>query len=132
MKTVLKTIARIAVILLACLVVVGATVLLTPASSTTGNAEFGPRGERPGAAQTSGQSIDQSSSGTIANAQVPTDGQGNFDRRGPGGGEGREGGAGAMAWAQVGENLLKVSVIVLPFAVVGAIRRKRKVTIASA
>ena len=125
MKTVLKTIARIGVILLASLVVVGATVLLTPASSTTGNAEFGPRGNRPGAAQTTGQSVDQSSSSTTA-------GQQNFGRPSPGGGEGREGGAGAMAWAQVGENLLKVSVVVLPFAVVGAISRKRKATIASA
>jgi hypothetical protein len=130
MKTVLKTIARIAIILLACLVVVGVTVLLTPASLATGNAEFGPRGARPGAAQTTGQAVDQSSSGASADAQVPAEGQRNFGRPGPDGGEGREGGA--MAWAQVGENLLKVSVIVLPFAVVGAISRKRKAMIASA
>lgn len=123
MKTLLKTIARIAVILLAGLVVVGATVLLTPSSLATGNAEFGPRGGRPGTVQTRGQSAD---------AQVPAEGQPSFGRPGPGSGEGGEGGAGAMGWLQVGENLLKVGVIVLPFVVVGAIRRRRKVTIASA
>jgi hypothetical protein len=130
MNTLLKTIARIAIILLACLVVVGATVLLTPASLATGNAEFGPRGARPGAAQTTGQAVDQSSSGTPADAQAPAEGQRGFGRPGPDGGEGREGGA--MAWMQVGENLLKVGLIVLPFAVVGAIRRRRPVAIASA
>lgn len=131
MKPILKTIARIAIILLASLVVVGATVLLTPSNLAGGNGEFGgSRGAPPNAAQMTDQSqssTDQTQNAASATgAQSSTESQQNFNGFGPGGGEGREGReGGSMGWMQVGENLLKVCVIILPFAVVGAIQHRR-------
>ena len=132
MKSVLKIIARIAIILLASLVVVGATVLLTPSNLAGGNAEFGgSRGAPPNAAQMTEQnrpSSDQTQNSAPNGAQASNQGQRNFGRpTRSGGGEGfGERGGGSQGWMQVGLNLLKVCVIVLPFAVVGALLRKRR------
>jgi uncharacterized protein YxeA len=132
MKTILKTIARVAVILLASLIVVGATMLLTPANSTVGNAGFGEQNRFAQVQTTDQQSTSVAQSGTTADAQSATQGQPVFAQSGFGDREEHEGAAGAFGWQEVGANLLKVGVIVLPFAVIGALKRRRKLNVAGA
>ena len=120
LQTLLQALARIAIILVASLIVVAATMAVAPASQT-GDADFGQGGDRPAQGQFAAQTANQDSTGSVG---AP----GNLDK--PGGERDHEGGEGSMGWGEVLKNLAIVGVIILPFAAVGALRRRSKVAVA--
>lgn len=119
MKSMAKLIGRIAVILAAAAIVVGATSLALPA--LTQSPSFA-RGEgRPGGFEQRRPRSDQ------AEGQ-----RGDFNRAAMPGGRGGEYSINLFGGMDVLGNLAKMALVILPFAVVGFIQRRRKLRAARA